>query len=166
MPTKLEVGVSGGKVDLFAPGSEGLPQYTEWDAYENIHCLENYFDNNPALSIDVVLDILVDYHPSLFQEGPDEVDLIEYHRAEYLATVLATDQYQADFYDHFKFEFWHAKPELINLFKSVDLLAADVTSFGSSCDYDYDHDFYSSEDYYFYEPSSYLPTIEEPAISA
>lgn len=151
--------------DEVASKSLAHVQYTQWDTYESTHCLENYFDHNPALSINVVRDILIDYHPSLFTEGPEEIDPVEYHRAEYLATVLATDQYQSDFYDFFEFELDHAKPELIDLFKSVDLLALDFTNTEFSYDYNNDYDFISSEDY-FYTPHYYFPVIEGDKITA
>lgn len=95
--------------------------YLEWEVYENFHCLETYFDHNPKLDINTVLDILSDYHPSLFKDSEDEIDLGEYHQAEYLVGVLASEQYRDDFYDHFLWKFSCAKPELIDLFGSVGL---------------------------------------------
>lgn len=94
--------------------------YLDWERYETLHCLTTYFDHNPKLDINTVVDILVDYHPSLF-EGGETIDLREYHQAEYLVHVLATDQYRDAFYEEFGLGLPGAKPELIDLFKSVDL---------------------------------------------
>ncbi len=94
--------------------------YLGWEAYEHFHCLQMYFDHNPTLDIHSVLDILIDYHPSLFSESQEGIDFQEYQQAKYLVDILATDQYRSDYEDCF-WELPQAKPELIDLFKSVDL---------------------------------------------
>jgi len=100
-------------------------EYLGWEAYENLHSLEKYFDHNPKVDIDTVLDILVEHHASLFQTATNQtsIDPQEYHQAEYLTHVLASAQYKEDFYDHFAPTLPYAKPELIELFNSIGLVS-------------------------------------------
>lgn len=113
----LNEGLSSPKAQKLAHG-----HYLGWETYQTKHCLEDYFDHDPKLGIDAVLDILIDYHPSLFKESCEPINPKEYDQAQYLAKVLTTDRYHDDFYEHFCAKFSDAKSELIDLFKSVDLL--------------------------------------------
>jgi hypothetical protein len=120
-------------------------EYQNWETFESFHCLENYFDHNPALNIDAVMDILVDYQPSLFIYGPDEIDPNEYQRAEYLVNVIGRDQYRTDFsddFDYFSYDLYFAKPELIDLFNSADLLSGH-----EPIDYFYANPYFGADDF-------------------
>lgn len=103
--------------------------YIAWDAYQTLTHLENYFDNDPALGIEALRDILVSNHTSLFTGK--NINPGEYEQAQYIVSVLTNDLYKKDVQSTFENVFKTAKPELLTLFKDagfdVDSIKLDIS---------------------------------------